>query len=38
MNFGNRGELCACFTDQQKAFNHVKWKKLMQILKKTGID
>jgi hypothetical protein len=31
-------EICICFIDQQKAFDHVKWKKLMGILKKTGID
>jgi hypothetical protein len=26
-------ELCACFIDWQKAFDRVKWTKLMQILK-----
>ena len=31
-------ELCICFIDWQKAFDHVKWTKLMQFLKKTGID
>jgi hypothetical protein len=31
-------ELCACFIDWQKAFDHVNWTKLMQILKGTGID
>jgi hypothetical protein len=31
-------ELCACFTDWQKAFDHVNWIKLMQILKGIGID
>jgi hypothetical protein len=31
-------ELCACFIDWQKAFDHVSWTKLMQILKGTGID
>ena len=31
-------ELCVCFIDWQKAFDHVKWAKLMQILKGTGID
>jgi hypothetical protein len=31
-------ELCACFVDRQKAFHSVYWTKLMQILKKTGID
>jgi hypothetical protein len=31
-------ELCVCFTDWQKAFGRVNWTKLMQILKKTGID
>jgi hypothetical protein len=31
-------EICVCFTDWQKAFDHVKWRKLMEILKKTGID
>jgi hypothetical protein len=29
-------ELCACFIDWQKAFDHVNWTKLMQILKGTG--
>ena len=31
-------ELCVCFIDWQKAFDQVKWTKLMQILKGTGID
>jgi len=31
-------ELCICFIDWQKAFDHVNWTKLMQILKRTGID
>jgi len=31
-------ELCVCFIDWQKAFDHVNWTKLMQILKRTGID
>jgi hypothetical protein len=31
-------ELCTCFMDWQKAFDCVKWTKLMQILKETGID
>jgi len=31
-------ELCTCFIDWQKAFVHVNWTKLMQILKRTGID
>jgi len=31
-------EFCACFIDWQKAFDHVKWTKLMQILKVTGIN
>jgi hypothetical protein len=31
-------ELCACFIDWQKAFDCVKWTKLMQILKGIGID
>jgi hypothetical protein len=30
-------ELCACFIYWQKAFDHVNWTKLMQILKGTGI-
>jgi hypothetical protein len=29
---------CVCITDWQKAFDHVNWAKLMQILKGTGID
>jgi hypothetical protein len=31
-------ELCICFIDWQKAFDCVKWTKLMQILKISGID
>jgi hypothetical protein len=31
-------ELCASFIDCQKAFGHVNWTKLMQILKNTGTD
>jgi hypothetical protein len=31
-------EICICFIDRQKAFDRVKWTKLMKILKKTGID
>ena len=31
-------ELCVCFIDWQKAFDHVNWTKLVQILKGIGID
>ena len=31
-------ELCVCFIDWQEAFDRVNWTKLMQILKRTGID
>jgi hypothetical protein len=31
-------ELCVCFIDWQKVFDHVNWAKLMRILKRTGID
>ena len=31
-------ELCVCFIDWQKAFGRVNWTKLMQILRRTGID
>jgi len=31
-------ELCVCFIDWQRAFDRVNWTKLMQILKRTGID
>ena len=31
-------ELRACSIDWKKAFDHVNWIKLMQILKRTGID
>jgi len=31
-------ELCVYFIDWQKAFDRVNWTKLMQILKKIGID
>ena len=30
--------LYVCFVDWQKAFDRVNWTKLMQILKRTGID
>ena len=30
--------ICICFIDWQKAFDCVNWTKLMQILKRTGID
>jgi hypothetical protein len=28
----------ACFIGWQKAFDHVNWTKLMQVLKETGIN
>jgi len=31
-------EIRVCFIDWQKASDHVKWTKLMQILNKTGTD
>jgi hypothetical protein len=31
-------ELTVCFIDWQKMFDRVNWTKLMQILKKIGID
>jgi hypothetical protein len=31
-------ELCACFIDWQRAFDHVNWTKFMPILKETGTD
>ena len=31
-------ELCVCFTDWQKAFDPVNWTKLMQVIKRIGID
>jgi hypothetical protein len=31
-------EICICFIDWQKAFDRVKWTKLTEIYKKTGID
>jgi len=31
-------ELCICFIDWQTAFDRVNWTKLIQILKRTGID
>jgi hypothetical protein len=31
-------ELCASFVDWQKAFDSVKWTKLIHILKETDID
>jgi hypothetical protein len=35
LNLGE--EICVCFIDGQKIFDHVKWIKLTEILKKTGI-
>jgi len=31
-------ELCICFIEWQKAFDHVNWTKLIQILKRNRID
>ena len=31
-------ELCVYFIDCQKSLERVNWTKLMQILKRTGID
>ena len=31
-------ELCVCFIDWQKTFGRINWTKLMQILKRIGID
>jgi hypothetical protein len=31
-------ELCASFVQWQKAFDHVNWTILMQILKNTGTE
>jgi len=31
-------DLCICFIDWKKAFDRVNWTKLMQILKRNGID
>jgi hypothetical protein len=31
-------EICICFINWQKAFDRDKWTKLMEMLKKTGID
>ena len=31
-------EMCVCFIEWQKAFDLVNWTKLMQILKRIGID
>ena len=31
-------ELRVCYIDWQKAFDHVNWTKLMQILKRNGIN
>jgi hypothetical protein len=30
-------ELCVCFIDWKQAFDHLKWTKLIHILKKTDI-
>jgi len=32
------GEMCSCFVDWMKAFDCVKWTKLILILKGNGID
>ena len=31
-------EMCVCFIEWQKAFDRVNWTKLMQILKRIGVD
>jgi len=31
-------ELCVCFIGWHKAFDRVNWTKLMEILRRTGID
>ena len=31
-------ELCVCFIEWQKAFDRVNWTKLIQILKRIGIE
>jgi len=31
-------DLCVCFIDWKQAFDRVNWSKLMQILKRTGIE
>jgi hypothetical protein len=31
-------EICVCFIGWQKAFDYIKWTKLMDVLKKIGID
>jgi len=31
-------EVCTCFIDWQKAFDRVNWTKLMEIIRRTGID
>src|SRR6476661_4071843 len=36
LEFGN--DLFICFVDYEKAFDRLKWTKLMEILKKIGID
>jgi hypothetical protein len=36
--FDKDEELCGCFIDWQKACESVKWTKLLQILKGTGMD
>jgi hypothetical protein len=31
-------EVCVCFIDWQKAFDHANWTKLMNILNRTGTN
>jgi hypothetical protein len=31
-------ELCVCIIDWRTAYDHIKWTKLMQILKETGFE
>ena len=31
-------KICTCFIDWQKAFDRVKWEKLLEILKQIGVN
>ena len=36
LEFNN--EVYVCFVDFEKAFDRVNWKKMMEVLKKLGVD
>jgi len=35
---GVKKEMCVCFMDLQKAFDHVDWNKLLEMLRNIGVN